>query len=82
MARKRWNRGEATAGLGQGSYFTGMEGSLRTPALVRYPGHVPAGKVSNEIVHITDMFTTLIRWAGLEVPNDRVIDGVGPTRIL
>jgi hypothetical protein len=23
-----------------------------------------------------DMFTTIIRWAGLEIPKDRVIDGV------
>jgi arylsulfatase len=60
----------------EGSYFTGMEGSLRTPALVRYPGHVPAGQVSNEIVHITDMFTTLVLWAGLDIPKDRVIDGL------
>jgi arylsulfatase A-like enzyme len=65
-----------TAGYWEGSYFTGMEGSLRTPALVRYPGHVPAGQKSNEIVHITDMFTTLLPWAGLAVPKDRVIDGV------
>jgi arylsulfatase len=34
-----------------------------------------AGQLSDEIVHITDMFTTIIRWAGLEVPKDRVIDG-------
>jgi arylsulfatase len=60
----------------EGSYFTGMEGSLRTPAIIRYPGHVPAGQVSNEIVHITDMFTTLVRWAGLDIPGDRVIDGI------
>lgn len=65
-----------TSGYWEGSYFTGMEGSLRTPALVRYPGHVPAGQKSNEIVHITDMYTTLVLWAGLEVPKDRVIDGV------
>ena len=65
-----------TAGYFEGSYFTGMEGSLRTPAIVRYPGRVPAGQESNEIVHITDMFTTLVLWAGLEVPKDRVIDGV------
>jgi arylsulfatase len=65
-----------TAGYFDGSYFTGMEGSLRTPAIVRYPGHVPTGQKSNEIVHITDMFTTLLLWAGLEVPKDRVIDGV------
>jgi len=27
-------------------------------------------------VHITDMFATLLLWAGLDVPKDRVIDGV------
>jgi arylsulfatase A-like enzyme len=65
-----------SAGYFEGSYFTGMEGSLRTPSIVRYPGHVPAGQKSNEIVHITDIFTTLVLWAGLDVPKDRVIDGV------
>ena len=64
------------SGFFDGSYFTGMEGSLRTPCLVRYPGVVPSGKESNEIVHITDMFTTLIRWAGGDIPKDRVIDGL------
>jgi len=63
-------------GFFDGSYFTGMEGSLRTPCLVRYPGRVPPGIQSNEIVHITDMFTTLLRWAGTDAPGDRVIDGV------
>jgi arylsulfatase A-like enzyme len=63
-------------GFFDGSYFTGMEGSLRTPCIVRYPGRVPAGRQSNEIVHITDMFTTLLRWAGAEIPDDRVIDGL------
>jgi len=65
-----------TAGYFEGSYFTGMEGSLRTPALVRYPNHVAANQKSNEIVHITDMFTTLLLWSGLPVPKDRVIDGL------
>lgn len=63
-------------GFFDGSYFTGMEGSLRTPCLVRYPGRVPAGRQSNHVVHITDMFPTLLRWAGAEPPADRVIDGV------
>jgi arylsulfatase A-like enzyme len=65
-----------TSGFFDGSYFTGIEGSLRTPCLIRWPGHVPAGRVSNEIVQITDMFTTLLAWAGRQVPGDRVIDGV------
>ena len=63
-------------GFFDGSYFTGMEGSLRTPCLVRYPGRVPPDRQSNDIVHITDMFTTLLRWADAEIPGDRVIDGV------
>jgi arylsulfatase len=37
---------------------------------------VPAGRVSDEIVHITDMFTTIVKWAGGEIPTDRVIDGI------
>ena len=65
-----------TAGFFEGSYFTGMEGSLRTPCLIRWAGRVPAGRESNEVVHITDMFATLLNWAGAEVPSDRVIDGV------
>lgn len=63
------------AGRFYGSYFTGMEGSLRTPCIVSYPEKVPAGQVSNEIVHITDMYTTLIKWTGGNVPTDRIIDG-------
>jgi arylsulfatase len=59
-----------------GSYFTGMEASLRTPAMIRYPNHVKTEQASDEIVHITDMFTTLLLWTHQAVPEDRVIDGV------
>ena len=69
-------------GFFDGSYFTGMEGSLRTPCLVRYPGRVPGGRQSNDVVHITDMFTTLLRWAGADVPTDRIIDGVDQREFL
>lgn len=33
-----------------GIYFTVMEGGIRTPCLVRWPGRIPAGRVSSEIV--------------------------------
>ena len=59
-----------------GSYFTGMEGSLRTPCIISYPEVVPPKQESNEIVHICDMYTTLIGWTGNKIPNDRVIDGL------
>ena len=56
--------------------FTTLEGSNRTPCIVRWPGQVPAGKVSNELVHCVDWFTTLLLAAGAEVPGDRMIDGM------
>jgi arylsulfatase len=60
----------------RGSYFTGLEGSLRVPFLIRWPGQVPAGMVSNQIVHEMDLFTTFASLVGGTAPSDRVIDGV------
>lgn len=37
---------------------------------------IPAGKVSDEIVHEMDLFPTFAHVAGGKVPSDRVIDGV------
>jgi arylsulfatase A-like enzyme len=39
------------SGPWRGGYFTSLEGSNRAPCLIRWPGKVPAGKVSNELVH-------------------------------
>ncbi|HBE69704.1 MAG TPA: arylsulfatase, partial [Planctomycetaceae bacterium] len=39
---------EGFSGMWRGSYFTGLEGSLRVPFIMRWPGKVPAGMVSNE----------------------------------
>ena len=53
-------RGEGPRATGKDLISPEWKGSLRTPCLIRWPGHVAPGRVSNEIVHITDMFTTLI----------------------
>jgi arylsulfatase len=65
-----------TAGPWRGTYFTGYEGSLRTPFLIRWPRRIKAGRISNEIVHITDIYTTLAKAGGAKIPDDRIIDGV------
>ena len=65
-----------TSGPWRGSYFTIWEGSLRVACLVRWPGNIPAGSVSNEIVHITDLLPTFSTVAGYDVPDDRIIDGI------
>jgi arylsulfatase A-like enzyme len=64
------------SGPWRGGLFTSLEGSNRTPCLVRWPGKVPVGRVSNELVHQVDCFTTLVRAGGGTVPADRQIDGM------
>ena len=71
--RKPWR---GTAGMWRGTYHTSMEGSLRVPFMMRWPGQIAPGRISNEMVHITDLYTTLAKIAGAEVPKDRPIDGV------
>jgi arylsulfatase len=65
-----------TPGYWEGSYFAGGEGNLRAPCVVRWPGRVAENRVSDEIMHVTDWFTTILHAAGLGEPADRVIDGV------
>jgi len=64
------------SGPWRGGYFTSLEGSNRAPCIIRWPGKVPAGKVSNELVHLVDWFPTLLHAAGADVPGDRMIDGM------
>ena len=67
---------QGDSGPWRGTYFTAMEASLRAPFMIRWPGKIPTGRVSNEIVHIVDVFTTLARAGGAPIPTDRPIDGV------
>ena len=70
---------QGSSGGWRGYYFTHMEGSLRAPFIIRWPNRIPAGRVSNEIVHEVDTFTTFAKIAGASVPSDRPIDGVDQT---
>ncbi|MFI5455737.1 MAG: arylsulfatase [Isosphaerales bacterium] len=47
-----------------GGKGTVMEGGFRAPAMVRWPGHVPAGKVENGIISGLDWFPTFVAAAG------------------
>jgi arylsulfatase A-like enzyme len=57
---------------------TPFEGSMRVPCIVRWPGQVPAGVVTNEMLAAVDWLPTLAGMAGASklVPKDRPIDGV------
>jgi arylsulfatase len=47
-----------------GGKGTVMEGGFRVPAMIRWPGHVPAGKIENGIISGLDWFPTFVAAAG------------------
>jgi arylsulfatase A-like enzyme len=68
-----------------GNFFTPpYEGSMRVPAMVRWPGKVPAGVVSDETLSALDWYRTIATIAGAadKVPDDRPIDGVDVSEYL
>lgn len=64
-----------SAGLLRGSKGSVFEGGIRVPAILRWPGRIPAGLVTSEIASIMDFFPTLANLSGGEPPRDRTIDG-------
>jgi len=64
---------------GKGSTY---EGGIRVPCLVRWPGHVPAGRTTDAIFATIDFLPTFGKLAGYEPPSDRIIDGVDQSRLL
>jgi arylsulfatase A-like enzyme len=71
--RRPWR---GTAGPWTGTYHTAMEGGLRVPLIVHWPGVVEPGRVSDEIVHVTDLFSTIAAAGSARLPDDRPVDGV------
>jgi arylsulfatase len=72
-ARRPWR---GSNGPWSGFYNGVLEGGVRAPCMIRWPGRIPAGQVSNEIVHEIDFLPTFAAAAGAAVPADRAIDGV------
>ena len=46
------------------------EESLRTPLIVRWPGHIPAGTVNEDFVSNVDFAATFLDLAGVSIPAD------------
>ena len=45
------------------------EGGINTPCIVRWPGRVPAGAITDEVAHIIDVMPTLCEVAGVDYPK-------------
>ncbi|MDA1252506.1 MAG: sulfatase-like hydrolase/transferase, partial [Planctomycetota bacterium] len=64
---------------GKGSCY---EGGYRLPCIVRWPGKVPAGRVTDAIFATIDFLPTFANLAGFQVPDDRRIDGIDQSDLL
>ena len=54
--------------------YTTAEGGMRVPAIVRWPGSIPAGSTSDELSSLMDLLPTFAQLAGAKLPA-RKLDG-------
>lgn len=67
--------GTGSAGPLSGKKGSSLEGGPRVPAIIRWPGHIPAGQENHEMLSAMDLLPTFAKLAGAQIPSDRVIDG-------
>jgi arylsulfatase A-like enzyme len=80
-----WNlsRGRGGSALPlRGSKFSTYEGGHRVPCVMWWPGTIPAGTNSAEIVTTLDFLPTFASLSGAELPKDRILDGQDITALL
>ncbi len=51
------------------------EGGIRVPAVMRWPGRIKPGSVTDEMLHVVDVFPTLCRLAGANAAKGLPLDG-------
>ncbi len=59
-----------------------LEGGMRVPTVMRWPGKLPADKTCRELTSTMDLLPTIAGLAGAELPGDRVIDGMDITELI
>jgi arylsulfatase A-like enzyme len=60
--------------LREGKQYT-FEGGMRVPTVAMWKGHISEGTVSTDLASQMDWFPTIAKLAGIELPNDRALDG-------
>jgi len=76
---REWGFDNAPLRSGKGSPY---EGGLRVPCLVRWPGVVKPGTVSETPIHAVDWLPTLLAAAGAKQPADYLVDGANLVPLL
>lgn len=58
------------------------EGGIRVPAILRWPGHLPAGKVSPQVGMTMDLATSILAATNTAVPDNARFEGINLLPIL
>lgn len=58
-----------------GKGMGGLEGGIRVPGILRWPGILPANTSVDKPTSLMDIFTTVTKLGGGTLPHDRIIDG-------
>jgi arylsulfatase A-like enzyme len=59
----------------RGGKLTTFEGGIRVVGAIRWPGKLSAGRVSQQVVSVMDLYPTLAHAAGIGLGNERPLDG-------
>jgi arylsulfatase len=61
-----------------------LEGGVRVNAFIRWPGIIKPGTYAEDVIHVSDLFTSFARLgnASKGISTDRVVDGVDQTGVL
>jgi arylsulfatase A-like enzyme len=62
--------------------FSAWEGGIRVPALLRWPGRIPAGTVSSQVGMTMDLTASILAATATPVPSDARLEGVNLFPIL
>lgn len=79
-----WQGEGGSNGPWRGGLSTGYEGGIRTPAMIRWPGKIAQGKVSDEIIADLDMYPTIANMVGEKdkILTDRPMDGIDQSNFI
>ena len=58
------------------------EGGIREPFIFRWPNHIKAGSVSDDVICSIDLLPTICAATGAKTPTDRIIDGINILPVL
>ena len=73
---------QGSTGGQRGRKGQSYEGGFNVPMIARWPGRITPGSVSNQPAMNIDFLPTLLSIAGVDTPQDRIIDGKNITGLL